>query len=885
METELRVPPAESERTLIVPERLTQTQTLERKLSWLTLGTLLPVIIFAMIGAVLLAQREQHTFERGARERTLAVLTAIDADLRGSITTLEAVAASRYFDNEDFAAFYADAARVMATQPDWVNMILALPSGKQVVNLSRPFGSDLPPVQEPPSLERVVKTGLPAVGDLAAGSITGRVYFPVRVPVKRDGAVRYVLTAVVSPQSIYSLWQSQQLPANWIGVVVDRNKRFVARTVAHAERVGQLASNDLQAALNEAPHGWVEGRTVEGTRVYTAHHTSSFSGWSVALGVPAAVVEAAAWQATLLVLLGTLGAVGLAYFTASTFGRKIAHPIRALAESARSIARGEATALPPAADVTEVAELSRALGFAGEAVRARIELQRQLQAVTANATVALFMTDANDLCTFMNPAAERLTGYLFSEVQGRTLHDVVHRSGDSQAAHSLAECAFTRAFVADTTRHGHDVLMHKDGHLCDVAYAASPLLAAGVNLGAVIEVRDVTIEKTLEAARRALLENEQRARSEAEASNRAKDEFLAMLGHELRNPLAAITNASHLLGNRRTDQLPQAREVIQRQSAHLARLVDDLLDAARVASGKIVLALGPVDLAEVVSRTLATLTASGRTKRHRISLNLEPTWVLGDETRLEQIVTNLATNALRYTPAGGHLEFELTADDNEAVLSVTDSGIGIPAAMLPNVFDLFVQGDRGLERAHGGLGIGLTLVKRLTELHGGTAHAASDGVDCGSTFTIRLPCISAPTTQRQSMLPMTCSTEERRVLLIEDNADARAMLRTILELAGHVVTEAPDGPSGLTAALHIRPDVALIDIGLPGLNGYDVARGIRDSAPDHPIRLIAISGYGQPQDRAQALAAGFDAHLVKPVEPDQVLREVGITSHVSQNAR
>ena len=885
METELRAPQAESERTLTFPQRLPQTQTLERKLSWLTLGTLLPFIIFAMIGAVLLAQREQTTFERGARERTLAVLTAIDADLRGSITTLEAVAASRSLDHEDFAEFYADATRVMATQPDWVNIILALPSGQQVINLSRPLGASLPPVQEPPSLERVVKTGLPAVGDLAAGSITGQIYFPVRVPVKRDGAVRYVLTAVVSPQSIYNLWQSQQLPSNWIGVVVDRNKRFVARTVGHSERLGQLASKDLQAALNQAPQGWVEGRTVEGTRVYTAHHTSSFSGWSVALGVPAAVVEAAAWQATLLVLFGTLGAVGLAYFTANMFGRKIAQPIRALAESAHTLARGETTLLPSAGDVTEVAELSRALGQAGEAVHARIELQRQLQAVTANATVALFMIDANDLCTFMNPAAERLTGYSFSEVRGRTLHEVVHHTGESKATHSFVDCAFTRAFVAGTTRQGHDVLIHKDGHFFDVAYAASPLLAAGVNLGAVIEVRDVTIEKTLEAARRALLENEQRARSEAEASNRAKDEFLAMLGHELRNPLAAITNASHLLGNRRTDQLPQAREVIQRQSAHLARLVDDLLDAARVASGKIVLALGPVELGEVVSRTLATLTASGRTQRHRISLNLEPTWVLGDETRLEQIVTNLATNALRYTPAGGHIEFQLTSDGNEAVLSVTDSGIGIPAAMLPNVFDLFMQGDRGLERAHGGLGIGLTLVKRLTELHGGTADAASAGVDRGSTFTIRLPCISAPTTQQQSMLPLNRTSEERRVLLIEDNADARAMLRTILELAGHAVTERPDGPSGLTAALDMRPDVALIDIGLPGLNGYDVARGIRESAPEHPIRLIAISGYGQPQDRAQALQAGFDAHLVKPVEPDRVLREVAITSQVLQTRR
>ena len=240
----------------------------------------------------------------------------------------------------------------------------------------------------------------------------------MRVPVKRDGTVRYVLTAVVSPQSIYSLWQSQQLPENWIGVVVDRNKRFVARTVAHAERLGQMASNDLQAALNQAPRGWIEGRTVEGSRVYTAHHTSSFSGWSVALGVPAVVVEAAAWQATLLVLFGTLGAVGLAFVTATMFGRKIAQPIRALAESAHTLARGETTSLPPAGDVTEVAELSRALGLAGEAVHARIEIQRQLQAVTANATVALFMTDANDLCTFMNPAAERLTGYSFSEVRG-----------------------------------------------------------------------------------------------------------------------------------------------------------------------------------------------------------------------------------------------------------------------------------------------------------------------------------------------------------------------------------------------------------------------------------------------------------------------------------
>ncbi len=270
------------------------------------------------------------------------------------------------------------------------------------------------------------------------------------------------------------------------------------------------------------------------------------------------------------------------------------------------------------------------------------------------------------------------------------------------------------------------------GNVYDVAYATSPLRGPGGVVGAIVEARDITIEKSVEAERLLLLDREQRARSEAEAANRAKDEFLAMLGHELRNPLAAISNASHLLDHSANEHAAPARAVIKRQASHLTRLVDDLLDAGRVASGKIVLAQGPVELASVIRRTFTTLKASGRTARHQVTVDLEPAWVLGDETRLEQIVTNLLTNALRYTPAGGHIAIGLKADDTEAVFTVADSGIGIPREMLQRVFDLFVQGDRGLERAHGGLGIGLTLVKRLVELHNGTVQAASDGADAAA---------------------------------------------------------------------------------------------------------------------------------------------------------
>jgi signal transduction histidine kinase/ActR/RegA family two-component response regulator len=372
-----------------------------------------------------------------------------------------------------------------------------------------------------------------------------------------------------------------------------------------------------------------------------------------------------------------------------------------------------------------------------------------------------------------------------------------------------------------------------------------------------------------------ILAREHAARGEAEAASRGKDELLAMLGHELRNPLAAIANAMHVLdtGSPPPELARRAREIIARQNAHLVRLVDDLLDVARVTSGKIALVRRPIDLAPAVRHALASLTASGRTERHRIALDLETAWADVDETRFEQIVNNLVGNAIRFTPAAGAIEITLRAAGGEAVLRVRDTGVGIAPGMLPRVFDLFTQGERGPDRGAGGLGLGLTLVRRIAELHGGRVEAASEGPGHGSTFTVYLPAVATPPAPVAPPEAAARNGAPRRILVVEDNDDAREMLHHLLRLAGHEVLEATDGPSGLEATLRARPDVALVDVGLPGFDGYELARRVRATG-DSSIYLVALTGYGQPDDRRQAMESGFDAHLVKPVNPEALLAAI-----------
>jgi CheY-like chemotaxis protein/anti-sigma regulatory factor (Ser/Thr protein kinase) len=310
---------------------------------------------------------------------------------------------------------------------------------------------------------------------------------------------------------------------------------------------------------------------------------------------------------------------------------------------------------------------------------------------------------------------------------------------------------------------------------------------------------------------------------------------------------------------------------VERQTKHLARLTDDLLDAGRALLGKIVLQRRALDLAAVVGGALSTMRSAGRLGAHRVKAELESVWVDGDFARIEQIVANLVGNAVKYTPHGGAITVRVAREGGQALLSVTDSGAGMPAALVPRVFEPFVQGERELDRSHGGLGIGLTLVRRLAQLHGGSASAESAGAGLGSRFTVALPAIEAPQAASPAE-PLAPGAAPRDILLIEDNADAADMLRRLLEVAGHRVRVAPDGIQGLAALREAPPDVALIDIGLPRMDGYELVRQARASMDGRrrPL-LVALTGYGLAEDRRRAIESGFDAHLVKPVAPATLL--------------
>lgn len=469
-----------------------------------------------------------------------------------------------------------------------------------------------------------------------------------------------------------------------------------------------------------------------------------------------------------------------------------------------------------------------------------------LQAIIDRIPVMISVYEPGTRVLRLNPEFERLTGWTTAEARQVDL-----------MAHCYPDPAYRvrmRALMDTLSSDWHDVDMTtRDGRVVATSWT-NVRLADDTRVGIGLDVRE---RRRVEAER-------ERARAEAEAASRSKDEFFAMLGHELRNPLNAITVWLHVVEITGTlDQ--KARQIIARQVRHLARLVDDLLDVNRLATGKIALRLSPLNLAATARRIVTTI-AEGAPDRHIICRAPDDLWIQADETRLEQILMNLLNNAVKFTPADGRVTVTVAADGGDALLRVEDTGAGIAADLLPRIFDLFVQGQTGLHRRGAGLGIGLTLVKRLVDLHDGRIDVTSAGPGQGSVFTVRFPQI-APV--RRVPAPEAATPRlglRRRILVVEDDEDGREMLRHLLELSGHEVYEAEDGLRGLEQALALRPEVVLIDVGLPGLDGYQVAGRIR-AAGYTDVVLIAVTGYGQIEDRLRAEAAGFDAQITKPVNP------------------
>ena len=419
--------------------------------------------------------------------------------------------------------------------------------------------------------------------------------------------------------------------------------------------------------------------------------------------------------------------------------------------------------------------------------------------------------------------------------------------------------------------------------------AADRMLQRGSGNLTIIEtpVRVTTVVSAARSALRArrrqyevceLLERQQDLVRRLEETDRRKDEFLAMLGHELRNPLSAIQLAAQML-QRTTSPERAARhvDVVERQARSLGRIVDDLLDVSRVTLGKIKLERQRVDLCDLARRGAAALEHEARTSRHALAVELpgRPVIVFGDVVRLEQVFSNLVTNAIKYTPPGGHIAIRVAVEGDDAIVRVVDDGIGMPPEVIAHVFELFTQGRQGLERSRGGLGLGLALVRRLIELHGGSIEAHSEGEGRGSELVFRIPLAPVEVAGCEAAAepaPALGAASSLRVLIVEDNDDARDSLQDLLTAWSHEVEAVADGLAGLERALAGGWDVILLDIGLPKLDGYEIARQVRATDGTGRPRLIAMTGYGQPEDRVRAVDAGFDVHLVKPLDLTQLQR-------------
>lgn len=464
------------------------------------------------------------------------------------------------------------------------------------------------------------------------------------------------------------------------------------------------------------------------------------------------------------------------------------------------------------------------------------------------------VVDAGERVVLMNPVAERLTGWSHAEAEGRPIDEVVRVNIPSDEGLNTGSLLGDQA--SGEVVQGEVMLHEREGTLRPIDHSSAPIVdPSGTLAGAVVVMRDATERHRVEA--------------ELRGNDRRKDEFLAILAHELRNPLAPICNSLELLRRQPGTELAEhARAVAERQARLMVRLVDDLLDLSRISRGAIALQRQPLALTTVLDTAVESSRPLIEGRRHRLQLGpIDPELRIdGDCARLAQVFTNLLNNAATYTEPGGEIRIAARREADQIAISVRDNGMGIDPATVPHLFDMFVQAERSLERS-GGLGIGLTLVRQLLQMHGGSVEVNSAGRGTGSEFVVRLPLlrVAGDALPSQSPQPADAYAHALRILIVDDNQDTADSLAMMLRLDGHQVEVAYDGAAALSLARTMVPDVALLDIGLPGMNGYDVARHLRTERAED-FTLIAITGWGHEDDRRRAHEAGFDHHMVKPIE-------------------
>ena len=499
------------------------------------------------------------------------------------------------------------------------------------------------------------------------------------------------------------------------------------------------------------------------------------------------------------------------------------------------------------------------------------ESEQRYRDIVERAHEGIWQLDADGRTRFANRRMAEMLGCTPEELRGKRIEDFVDAEGREQVE-LLRERR--RQGIAE---HAQLRLQRRDGTDLWTLLSAAPTHDANGNYQGVLGMlSDITEWKNTER-------DNERLYTALRDADRRKDEFLALLGHELRNPLAPISNSLHVLKLRGADPaiLERARAVMERQLEHLVRLVDDLLDVSRIMRGKVELRREPVEIAMAVARAVETAQPALDAEGHELVLSLcpEPLWIDGDIVRLAQVIANLLNNAAKYTERGGRITLVAEAEEGAAVVRVRDSGIGIAPEMLSRIFDMFFQAERRTNQAHGGLGIGLSLVRGLIELHGGSVEARSDGVGTGSEFIVRLPLLQVTGTVRAKPLDaleiMPVPLSARRVLIVDDNVDAADSLATLLRLHGQEVNVVYDGAAALASAEAHPPAIAFFDLGMPKMDGYELARRFRAHPVLKSVRLVALTGWGQPEDRNRTAEHGFDQHLVKPVAGDALRRLLG----------
>jgi signal transduction histidine kinase/CheY-like chemotaxis protein len=734
-----------------------RTLALRWNLVLLVVGALIPMVAFAAVVVYQLAGSERTAAERRLIGSASDLTVALDREIQSTIRTLNALAESEELKRDDLKAFHALATRVVSTQRSgWLAVILLVPDGRQVANTNVAWGTPLPTVLEPASLNRLIVEKRPVVGSLTPGKLRSGVGFSVRVPVLRDNQVRYALTAVITPEALSSLVRLSDVPnGEWTRAILDSQGVIVARSRDPERFIGQPAKPDSWQIMQASEQGLMRRESVDGGPVYVAFSREPFSGWTVTVAVQASVLDASNRHLVLTTLGLGLALLALSVIGAFALSRRISHGLKAATAAAETMARGGQPRVAPSA-ITEVVQLG----------------------------------------------------------------------------HALENSA---ALLAQRER-------ERDEHL-----------------------------------------------ARAEAASQLKDEFLATVSHELRTPLNAILGWVDILRQKRPDDalFSNGIEALARNARAQAQIINDILDVSRIITGKLRIEPQPLALAPVIAAAVETVRPAALAKDVQLTVALgeQVGLVTGDSGRLQQVIWNLVSNAIKFTPRGGHVEVRLAQVDRDVELIVRDSGKGISTEFLPHVFERFRQQDGSTTRQHGGLGLGLAIVRHLVEMHGGTVTAASNGEGRGSVFTVRLP-VTVPASQALQASATQADATNRdmrslrldgvRVLLVDDEPDARDMLTIVLTNAGATVRTTDLAVTAFEEMSAWRPDVLVSDIAMPVEDGYSLIRKVRALPVEQggQTPALALTAYARGEDRARALAAGFQMYLAKPVETAELLNAV-----------